>query len=269
MSAKERLVALALLAAIAGCALFIAAYAASGSRLYEGLSIALAAAAFSAAALGWAFWVVPQETVADEVDTYPSSERDRASQSGELASDARAISRSRILVGLLVAAAGALIAALAVPLRSLGPATDDALFHTRWRRGDRLVREDGRAVRLDDLNVDSAVTVFPESAPGDSQSQTTLIRLPQDSPNSIEGYVAYSRICTHAGCPVALYRAEAKQLFCPCHQSTFDVTQNGAVVSGPADHALPRLPLQADADGTLRAAGDFPVPVGPGFWERG
>ena len=68
---------------------------------------------------------------------------------------------------------------------------------------------------------------------------------------------------------MALYRAAARQLLCPCHQSVFDVVADGAVLAGPADHALPRLPIEVGSDGVLRATGDFPEPVGPGFWERG
>jgi ubiquinol-cytochrome c reductase iron-sulfur subunit len=68
---------------------------------------------------------------------------------------------------------------------------------------------------------------------------------------------------------VALYRAADRELICPCHQSAFDVMADGAVISGPADHALPRLPIEIGSDGFLRATGDFPEPVGPGFWERG
>ena len=180
----------------------------------------------------------------------------------------RQITRPRLLLTLLGAAAGSFAAALVVPVRSLGPAPDAALFHTSWRKGSRLVRDDGSLVRAADLNVDSAIAVFPEGSIGDAQAQATLIRLPEDLANGTRGYVAYSRLCTHAGCPVALYRAAAKELLCPCHQSVFDVVDNGAVVSGPADHALPRLPIEVGSDGVLRATGDFPVPVGPGFWER-
>ena len=174
-----------------------------------------------------------------------------------------------MLVALLSAALASFAAALIVPIRSLGPAPDRLLFHTRWRKGDRIVREDGSLVHVDDLNVDSAITIFPEDALGDSQSQATLIRLPGDVAASADGYIAYSRLCTHAGCPVALYRAASKELLCPCHQSVFDVVDNGTVVSGPADHALPRLPIEVGSDGILRATGDFPEAVGPGFWERG
>jgi len=269
MSPREQnAIAAALIVAVLGSGCFIAAYFGGGDRLYEGLAMAVAAAGLSAAALGWAFWIVPPERVADEIETYPSSRGERAAERGEVRSDLRAVSRPRMLLGLLSAALGAFAAALIVPIRSLGPAPAGALFHTRWRKGSALVREDGSIVDVGSLNVDSAIAVFPSGAVGDAQSQAMLIRLPDGVADSVRGYVAYSRLCTHAGCPVALYRAAARQLLCPCHQSVFDVVAGGAVVSGPADHALPRLPIAVTGDGTLVALGDFPEPVGPGFWER-
>lgn len=259
----------ALVVAIVASGCFIAAYVTSQSRLYEGLSLAVASAGLSLAAIGWAFWLLPPRRVVDEIETYPSAPNDRVRESDELAKDVRAVTRPRALFVLLGGALASFAAMLAVPFRSLGPAPDDALFHTRWRRGAALVREDGSEVRAADVNVDSALAVFPQGSAGDAQSSVTLVRLPADAPDTAEGYVAYSRLCTHAGCPVALYRAAARQLLCPCHQSVFDVVDSGKVVSGPADHALPRLPIEVAGDGVLRALGDFPQPVGPGFWERG
>lgn len=267
---KRRLViAGSLLLSIIGSAGFVAAYVRGGSRLGEGLGVALAAAGLSAAAIGWAFWIVPDEVVVDDIETYPSSPAERSAESSEVAADVADVSRPKLLLGLLGAAIASFAAALIVPFRSLGTAPDGVLFRTRWRTGSRVVHEDGTPVRVADLNVDSAITVFPEGAVGDAQSQTMLIRLPHDLAASTDGYIAYSKVCTHAGCPVALYRAQDRELICPCHQSAFDVLREGAVLSGPADHALPRLPIEIDDDGTLRATGDFPVPVGPGFWERG
>lgn len=266
---KHGAIGAALIVAILGSAIFIAAYFLGGDRLYEGLGIAIAAAGLAAAGVGWAFWIVPDERVVDELDTYPSPPSDRAAQSAEIVEDLREVTRSRALIGLLGAALGAFACALILPIRSLGLAPDGLLFHTRWRPGARMVREDGSLVHLDDLDVDAAVTVFPEDALGDAQSVATLLRLPANTPGTADGYMAYSRLCTHAGCPVALFRAAVNQLICPCHQSAFNVLQNGAVVSGPADHPLPRLPIEVSGDGVLRASGDFPEPVGPGFWERG
>jgi quinol---cytochrome c reductase iron-sulfur subunit len=262
-------IAAALLVAILGSAAFIAAYFAGGDRLYEGLALAVTAAAFCVAAVGWAFWIIPDEQVVDEVDTYPCSPADRAEQSSEVSEGLREVTRSRALVALLGAALGSFAAALILPIRSLGLAPGNLLFHTRWRRGARIVRDDGTFVHVDDLNVDTAVTVFPEGATQDPQSVATLLRVPSSISGTAGGYMAYSRLCTHAGCPVALYRASEHHLICPCHQSAFDALANGAVISGPADHALPRLPIEIGSDGILRATGDFPEPVGPGFWERG
>ena len=81
--------------------------------------------------------------------------------------------------------------------------------------------------------------------------------------------MAYSKICTHMGCPVALYEQQTHHLLCPCHQSTFDVTQDCKVIFGPAKRPLPQLAITVDADGYLVAKHGFTQPVGPSFWERG
>lgn len=268
MTARERTIVASLIAAMLGSVLFVVAYAFGGYRLYEGLAFALATAGLCGAALGWAFWILPSECVVDERDDYPSAGADRAAEAAELRESINELTRRRALTRFLVAALGLFGIALAVPIRSLGPAIGEAPFHTKWRKGLRMQREDGSFVRAADLNVDSVATVFPEGAIGDAQAQTVLIRIRQGLAGSDSGYVAYSKVCTHAGCPVALYRSSAKQLMCPCHQSVFDVIADGRVVSGPADHALPRLPLEVSADGYVVAAGDFPNPVGPGFWQQ-
>jgi ubiquinol-cytochrome c reductase iron-sulfur subunit len=95
-----------------------------------------------------------------------------------------------------------------------------------------------------------------------------LLRLPAGRSGwAPRGYIAFSKFCTHAGCPVGLYRASTHKLLCPCHQSTFDVLEGARPVFGPTTRALPQLPLDVDAEGYLRAKGDFSAPVGPGFWE--
>ena len=82
------------------------------------------------------------------------------------------------------------------------------------------------------------------------------------------GYIAYSKVCTHLGCPVGLYEQELELLVCPCHQSMFNV-RNGAVPQfGPAPRPLPQLALMFNDDGFLVAQGPYDQPVGPGFWER-
>ncbi|HEY8296502.1 MAG TPA: Rieske 2Fe-2S domain-containing protein [Candidatus Baltobacteraceae bacterium] len=269
MNAKDRAIAGALGLAILGSLGFMAAYVLHASIQAEGLALAVALLGFAIAAIGWANWIIGDDRVIDQIEEYPSDSADRSAAVDELEQTEEEVTRRGGLVKLLYAALGIFGIAALFPFRSWGPAPDGALFKTKWKPGDRLVRENGEILTKDALNVDSIVTVFPEGAIGDASSQTVLIRLPDGVGQSVDGYIAYSKICTHAGCPVALYRAAAHQLMCPCHQSVFDVADAGKVLSGPADHALPQLPLEVDSAGYLRAKGDYPVPVGPGFWERG
>ena len=131
-------------------------------------------------------------------------------------------------------------------------------------------------VNVGDLEVGGVITVFPEGNVGSADSQTLLIRLanhavttrPGRETWAPEGYVAYSKVCTHAGCPVGLYQAGTERLLCPCHQSTFDVLDGARPVFGPAARSLPQLPLAVDGSGYVVSRGDFSGPVGPGFWDR-
>jgi ubiquinol-cytochrome c reductase iron-sulfur subunit len=86
---------------------------------------------------------------------------------------------------------------------------------------------------------------------------------------TVDGIVAYSKICTHVGCPVALYEQTTHHILCPCHQSTFDAPKGAQVIFGPAARPLPQLPITTNAEGFLVAQSDYTVPVGPSFWERG
>lgn len=267
MITRDRIIAGSLWLVVGASIAFVAAYAFDAGRAAEGILVALAAAGCCGAAVGWAVWIIPPEQVVDRHERFGIM-TEEAAQDAAIRAGTAEITRRRALLPLLTAAGAAFGIALLTPLRSLGPRVDGVLFHTKWRPGTRLAREDGRLVHRDDLDIDAVTTVFPEHAIGDAQAQTMLLRVPVDQAAASAGYLAYSKVCTHAGCPVALYRAAVKQLMCPCHQSVFDVLHNGAVVSGPADHALPRLPLEIGHDGYLRAAGDFPEPVGPGFWER-
>jgi ubiquinol-cytochrome c reductase iron-sulfur subunit len=172
-------------------------------------------------------------------------------------------------VGLGAFALLAAVPFLALARRSRTPGT-------AWRAGSRLVNPDGKPMRPDDLAVGGVETVFPEGAVNAPLTATLLIRLPVDTadvdPSRSDwvqrGNIAYSKICTHAGCPVAIYRQESLQLYCPCHQSVFDVVDSGRPVSGPATRALPQLALAVDAAGFLTARGDYTDPVGPDSWSR-
>jgi len=191
--------------------------------------------------------------------------------------------RRRLLAGAGAAAGAAIGAALLAPVVSLGPAFDlAALARTPWRRGRRLVDEAGAPIPAAAVRPDEFLTAFPEGAdPEEVGSPVILVRL---DPARLrlpaarrtwapEGIVGYSKICTHAGCAIALYRAPlfepAEQppgLVCPCHYSTFDPATGGTVVFGPAGRALPQLPIRVDRQGNLRAGGTFSGPVGPSWW---
>jgi len=147
---------------------------------------------------------------------------------------------------------------------------------TAWTAGARVVTPEGVAVRADTLVVGGVTTVFPAGHIDAPAAATMLIRLPPDvlrvAPGRAgwapDGNVAYSKICTHAGCPVAIYRHASYELYCPCHQSVFDVLDAARPVGGPATRALPQLALDVDAEGYLVARGDFDEPVGPDSWWR-
>jgi quinol---cytochrome c reductase iron-sulfur subunit len=269
----ERGVTAALLVSMAASAGLLAIYVANvSSAQLEGLLLAAALGGVGVAVVIWAIALLdaPLETEARHPLASPPEVRAAAGSAAEQGE----ITRRRFLVRMLGGAGAFLAAALALPAFSLGPEPGRALFVTGWRRGIRVVGEDGNPLRVGDLVPDTVRTVFPEGEVGRPDSQTLLIRLrpgdlqlPADRAAwAQDGAVAYSKICTHAGCPVGLYRAQARELLCPCHQSTFDVTRGAVPVFGPAARPLPQLPLEVDDGGYLVAGGDFPEPVGPSFW---
>lgn len=166
------------------------------------------------------------------------------------------------------------------PLASLGPRTGNALYHTKWYPGARLVTEDGTPVTVDDVEVDGIITVWPEGHINNAQSPAVLINIGGDHVEArrgqagfevvsgANGLVAFSKICTHAGCAVSLFNVLSMQLICPCHQSTFNILQDCKPVFGPASRPLPQLPLGVAPGGFLIARSDFIEPIGPGFWNR-
>jgi ubiquinol-cytochrome c reductase iron-sulfur subunit len=176
-------------------------------------------------------------------------------------------------------ACAALGVALLFPVRSLGPRPGDGLKRTAYAGGGkRVVREDGSPVRPTDLARGGAITVWPDGHTDDADAPTLLIRIRSDQGFERrtredwvvdDDIVAYSKLCTHVGCPVGLYQSGSALLLCPCHQSTFNVLNGARPVFGPAARSLPQLPLGLDDEGYIVATGDFSDPVGPGFWDRG
>jgi ubiquinol-cytochrome c reductase iron-sulfur subunit len=175
-----------------------------------------------------------------------------------------------------------------------------SLLHTGWMQnypGEKvyLRRDTGKVnevslLRPEDLDAGGIETVFPfresdrdneealSAAMSESDNPVLLLRLrPGSEPVKRKGqedfnygdYYAYSKICTHLGCPASLFEQQTGRLLCPCHQSQFDVVHSYAKpVFGPATRSLPQLPITVDESGYFVAKHDFIEPVGPAFWER-
>jgi ubiquinol-cytochrome c reductase iron-sulfur subunit len=282
---RAELVVIGLLLAAAACAVgFVFVYATQSlphQVQFEGLALGLALACVAAALIVIGKHLVPTEELTEE---YP--EPDRSEDQDEIerlvGDTADRFTRKRMLLGAGGLAAGALGAAAVAPAVSLGPAFDlEALRHTPWRRGRRLVDDKGRPYRAEDIATKTFYTAYPEGAEREQVGAPLIvvrldpaqIHLPADRAGwAPEGILAYSKVCTHAGCAVALYRTPlfsptepGPALVCPCHYSTFDPARGGNVTFGPAGRSLPQLPLLIDGRRELRAAGNFSGPVGPSW----
>ena len=269
----ERRVTTAFLVASAAAVALGVVYWRGGQPQLEGLLLGTALGALAFGFVNWANHLLGEGPVTGSRHALPSPDDVEAAAEADFARDGLLTRRTAILRSLAIAA-GALGAAALFPLRSLGPRPGRALLTTPWRRGSRLVTEDGRAVRAEDVPHGGLVTVFPQGHAGAADAQAVLVRVEPDlieAPPGREGWspdglLAYSKICTHAGCPVGLYEAQSHELLCPCHQSTFDVLHHARPVFGPAAAPLPQLPLRIDRAGFVVADGDFSEPVGPAFW---
>lgn len=284
-SAELAVVALLGIAAVFAAG-FVVVYAAWGAADMPNWLLGLCmggALAFIAIALA----VVAKRLVVTEEleEDYPEPHAEEQQRLVEIVQESGSrVTRRRMLLGAGAAAGGALGMAALTPALSLGPLWDTTpLYETPWRRGARLVDENGRPYRASDITLASFFTAFPEGANQKEEigGPVVVVRLqaaelqlpPERATWAPEGILAYSKICTHAGCAIALYRkptfpvTEPKPaLVCPCHYSTFDPARAGAVIYGPAGRPLPQLPLMVDGAGYLRAAGNFSGPVGPSWW---
>jgi ubiquinol-cytochrome c reductase iron-sulfur subunit len=271
---KSGWIALAFLMSFAASVAVTLVYAKGGQPQLEGIFLGTALGGLSLGLIGWAKAFFPHGPHVEERSPVPKQVAERPEVVETFTEAVEEIGRRRFLGRLLGLAVLALGGAAVFPVRSLGTRPGRALATTAWRGGKRVVREDGTFVRVTDVPVDGILTVFPEGHTEDGDVPAVLIHLPPGDYHSIphradwapQGFVAYSKLCTHAGCPVGLYQALSKQLYCPCHQSVFNVLQGARPVSGPATRPLPQLPLAIDAAGFLYATGDFSNPVGPGYW---
>jgi ubiquinol-cytochrome c reductase iron-sulfur subunit len=276
----EAIIAGFLFVGLAAAVVLAVGYSLAWSEIWLGTIFTISLAGFGIGVTAWGKYLMPQGPFEEPREELSSSAEDREVFDATVERGVGIIGRRKLLVRLLGAGSAALGIVLAFPLlRSLGPRPGNSLFTTKWKRGSRLVTADGRVIDASFLETGGVTTVFPEGDAGSAISQTLLIR-PGVPGSSIvtkpgretwgpDGYVAFSKVCTHAGCPVALYMEETQQLLCPCHQSLFDILSGANPVFGPAPRPLPQLPLYIDADGYIRAQAGYDEPVGPGFWYRG
>lgn len=255
-----------------------------GQTQLEGLCLAVATGGPGIGIVIWARRFMPDDEVTEERKPLQSTPDEVAEFRDAFEHGEQSVVGRRLLMGSAGAALTALGAALVFPIRSLGPRPGKGLKQTAYAEargragGVRLVRSNGEPIRPGEIAVDGVVTVFPAGHTDSADAPTLVIRtrtsqtlkLPADRAHwVVDGIVAYSKLCTHVGCPVGLYQAGEGKLLCPCHQSTFNVLEGAKPIFGPAARALPQLPLGVDDDGYLIATGDFSSPVGPGFWDRG
>jgi ubiquinol-cytochrome c reductase iron-sulfur subunit len=258
------------------------------STLTLGLSIALGLLALGIGAVHWAKALMSDtELVELRHGTRGSVEtRAKAVEVFTLGNKESGFGRRALIRNSLLGALVLLPIPAVVLFRDLAPAAEpnDLLRHTFWSKGTRLVRDpDNLPIKASDVVYGSALHIIPDGITEEedyleekAKASVLLMRLrPEDLHEeeykkgwSYDGIVAYSKICTHVGCPVALYEQQTHHLLCPCHQSEFDVSRHAAVIFGPASRPLPQLPITVDSEGYLVAQSDFREPVGPSFWER-
>lgn len=258
-------------------------------NLLLGLGIALGMFGIGIGVVHWARTLMPDHEIVEmRHDLRP--EEDRAEAQGILNTiyDESGVRRRPLLRNTLIGAAVLMPLPFVGLLKDLGPTDLKVLRHTMWDEGVRLVRDpSGTPIKASDVTLGSAFHVVPENLSSLSHEEgyldekakavVLLMRLapedvnvsPERSDWNVDGIFAYSKVCTHVGCPIALYEQHTHHLLCPCHQSTFDVTQDCKVIFGPAHRPLPQLKITVDDEGYLVADSGFAEAVGPSFWERG
>jgi len=255
-------------------------------QLFIGLGLTLATLCIGLGAVQWAKRLMPDEEVIADRHEMRSEEEDRADlvETFHERAGQAGLGRRSLIKRTLGLAVGLVGLSPIVLLRDLGPKPGKALSTTNWKSGTRLVLDPaGTPIRPEDLEVGAVAQVLPELAEGTERTlenigvdAVLLIRLRPEDFNldaerlswTYQGIIAFSKICTHMGCAVALYEQQTRHLLCPCHQSTFDVTRAAKVIFGPAARPLPQLALTMNSEGFLVAKQPFTVPVGPSFWER-
>jgi ubiquinol-cytochrome c reductase iron-sulfur subunit len=265
-----------------------------------GITLALSLLSLGFGILSWAKKLLPHEVAIQtrHDGPSPSDEQLITGQTMVFIGEELGVARRPLLKGAVALGLAPLGLAAAAPLigglienphKGKVQMMDHTGFNPETNGGKlvRLTREDGTPIRPEDVSVGGQMTVFP-GIPGGAtneyaDSPTLLIHLraddaaaahaKSDNDHANQGamynnYVAYSKICTHAGCPASLYEQQTNRLLCPCHQSQFMITDNARPIFGPASRRLPMLPITVDPDGYFVATSDYPETIGPDFWER-
>jgi ubiquinol-cytochrome c reductase iron-sulfur subunit len=267
------------------------------SHLTLGLTLGLALLFIGIGAIQWARKLMSDVEIVEPRHPIPSSKEDRQAWVTDLTLGVNdsSIGRRPLIRNSLLGAVAALGLPVVVALRDLGPLPGDVLERTVWKPGMRVVNDvSGTPIKPGEMEIGQLVNAEPavffavdeegehvyEGAALQAAKAKAAVILVKMKPEDItplkerqnwgvEGILCFSKICTHVGCPISLWEQQTHHLLCPCHQSTFDLGDNGKVVFGPAARALPQLPLMLDDEGYLVAQSDFKEPVGPSFWERG
>ena len=256
------------------------------NSLWMGLGMALSMFGIGFGAVHWAKTLMPDNEVSEMRHQARSSDETRAQalEIVKLADGESGFSRRKLIRRSMYGALAFFPIPAIIIFGDLGPVVGDTLKHTMWKPGTRLTKDPtGIPIKASDVTIGSVFHVIPEGLSEmeehkleeKAKSAVLLVRVnpsdlnedPAKADWSYQGIVAYSKICTHVGCPVALYEQHTHHLLCPCHQSTFDLANHCEVVFGPASRPLPQLPIAVDAEGYLIAQSDFLEPVGPSFWD--
>jgi ubiquinol-cytochrome c reductase iron-sulfur subunit len=270
------------------------------SNLAIGTTLGLALLFIGMGAVQWAKKLMADHEIIEERHPVASPPADAATTLAaiKLGNEESGFGRRKLIRNSMIGALASLGLPAVIFLRDLGTLPGELPYRTVWRRGMRVVNDvTGEPIRPADLSIGQLVNAEPdtlvenhhddpppehnlEGTPllnAKAKAAVILVRMqprditayPSRADWGIDGILCFSKICTHVGCPISLWEQQTQELLCPCHQSTFDLANNGEVVFGPAARSLPQLPIGLDGEGYIIATSGFHEPVGPSFWERG
>ncbi|GAB3924209.1 cytochrome bc1 complex Rieske iron-sulfur subunit [Microlunatus endophyticus] len=265
----------------------------SAKHVALGLTLGIGVLLIGLATQQWARQLMANNEVVEERHPAysPADANEEALRQLNVGIDESGVPRRKMLIFSALGAVGILAAPALVLLTDLGPVAGPNYRRktyetTLWKEGIRLVNDiTYTPLKPEDLSIGQLVNGVPENLKelsgtefNNAKAKCPIvvvrmnpadIKIPANRQDwQVSGILAYSKICTHVGCPISLWEQQTHHLLCPCHQSTFDLADSGRVLFGPAARALPQLPIKVNDEGYLVARSGFPVPVGPSFFER-